>query len=122
MVTELDSTPSPETKQYSDDEISRILATAQATRKERDEAAKRAKELEIKVNELSGNLEKIKGIDPNKYQRIRKISPDLRRTQTGKNSAIFLNLRSVGLSRKQLCLLKFNNYKRTSSKTRLLTP
>ncbi|QLE47928.1 hypothetical protein FD724_07230 [Nostoc sp. C057] len=74
MVTELDSTPSPETKQYSDDEISRILATAQATRKERDEAAKRAKELEIKVNELSGNLEKIKGIDPNKYQELEKLA------------------------------------------------
>ena len=71
MPPESDPTPNPtETKQYSDDEITRILNTAQATRKERDEAAKRAKDLETEVAELSKNLEKIKGIDPIKYKEL----------------------------------------------------
>ncbi|BBD69539.1 hypothetical protein NIES4072_31280 [Nostoc commune NIES-4072] len=75
MVTELDSTlPSTETKQYSDEEITKILNTAQATRKERDAAAAKAKELETKVTELSTDLEKIKGIDPNKYQELEKLA------------------------------------------------
>ncbi|MEH1780231.1 MAG: hypothetical protein V7L26_14135 [Nostoc sp.] len=78
MPTESDPanpTPTPtETKQYSDEEITKILNTAQATRKERDEAAKRAKELEAQVTELSDNLEKIKGIDPNKYQELEKLA------------------------------------------------
>ncbi|MEH1828263.1 hypothetical protein FD723_18770 [Nostoc sp. C052] len=75
MATELDlPLPSPETKQYSDEEITKILNTAQATRKERDAAAQRAKELETKVAELSTNLEKIKGIDPNKYQELEKLA------------------------------------------------
>ncbi|MEH1777110.1 hypothetical protein [Nostoc sp.] len=74
MLPELDPTIPTETKQYSDEEITKILNTAQATRKERDEAAKRAKELETKVAELSGNLEKIKGIDPNKYQELEKLA------------------------------------------------
>ena len=74
MPPELDPTIPSETKQYSDDEITKILNTAQATRKERDEAAKRARDLENKVAELSGNLEKIKGIDPNKYQELEKLA------------------------------------------------
>lgn len=74
MPPELDPTTSTETKQYTDEEITKILATAQATRKERDEAAKRARDLETKVTELSTNLEKIKGIDPNKYQELEKLA------------------------------------------------
>ncbi len=75
MATELDPTlPSTETKQYSDEEITKILNTAQATRKERDIAAAKAKELETKITELSGNLEKIKGIDPQKYQELEKLA------------------------------------------------
>jgi hypothetical protein len=74
MPPELDPTIPTETKQYSDEEITKILNTVQATRKERDEAAKKAKELETKVAELSGNLEKIKGIDPNKYQELEKLA------------------------------------------------
>jgi hypothetical protein len=61
-------------KQYSDEEITKILNTAQATRKERDETARRAKELETKVAELSSNLEKIKGIDPIKYKELEIIA------------------------------------------------
>ncbi|MEH1821526.1 MAG: hypothetical protein V7L31_21005 [Nostoc sp.] len=76
MATELDSTIPTETKQYSDEEITKILNTVGATRKERDEAAKRAKELETKVAELSSNLEKIKGIDPSKYQELEKLARD----------------------------------------------
>lgn len=72
MPPELDNPP--ETKQYSDEEISKILATAKATRTERDEVAKKAKDLEIKVNELSGQLETIKGIDPNKYKELEKLA------------------------------------------------
>lgn len=77
MPPELDPanpTPTTEPKQYSDEEITKILNTAQATRKERDEAAKRAKELESQITELSENLEKIKGIDPNKYQELEKLA------------------------------------------------
>ncbi|MFK0731422.1 MAG: hypothetical protein ACFKPT_02565 [Gloeotrichia echinulata GP01] len=74
MPPELDLPTSDVTKQYSDEEITKILNTAQATRKERDEAAKKAKDLEAKVAELSGNLEKIKGIDPNKYQELEKLA------------------------------------------------
>lgn len=75
MPPELDPTiPSTEPKQYTDEEITKILATAQATRKERDEAAKKAKDLETKIAELSTNLEKIKGIDPNKYQELEKLA------------------------------------------------
>ncbi|MBW4677134.1 MAG: hypothetical protein KME52_24955 [Desmonostoc geniculatum HA4340-LM1] len=89
MLPELDPTTSTETsekrglgvspsgaifqdKHYTDEEISRILATAQATRKERDEVAKKAKELETKNTELSGQLEQIKGIDPEKYKDLEK--------------------------------------------------
>lgn len=61
-------------KTYSDEEISKILNTAKATRTERDEAAKKAKELETKVAELSGQLEKIQGIDPNKYQELESLA------------------------------------------------
>ncbi|MEH2393694.1 MAG: hypothetical protein V7K21_19205 [Nostoc sp.] len=64
----------PETKQYSDEEITKILNTAQATRKERDDVAKKAKDLETKVAELSENLEKIKGIDPVKYRELENIA------------------------------------------------
>jgi hypothetical protein len=77
MATELDlPLPTPETKQYSDEEITKILNTVQATRKERDEAAKKAKESESKVAELSASLEKIKGIDPIKYQELERQSRD----------------------------------------------
>ncbi|MHC5779304.1 hypothetical protein [Nostoc sp.] len=65
------SEPNPtEDKKYSDEEITKILNTAQATRKERDDVAKKAKDLETKVAELSENLEKIKGIDPVKYKEL----------------------------------------------------
>lgn len=74
MPPEPDPTINTETKQYTDEEITKILATAQATRKERDEAARKAKDLETKVAELSGNLEKIKGIDPVKYKELENIA------------------------------------------------
>ncbi|MBN3875247.1 hypothetical protein [Nostoc sp. JL23] len=74
MPPELDPTTPPEPKQYSDEEITKILNTVKATRTERDTAAQKAKELETKVAELSGNLEKIKGIDPNKYQELEKLA------------------------------------------------
>jgi DNA repair exonuclease SbcCD ATPase subunit len=81
MPTELDNptpeqpdSPTPAQKQYSDEEISKILATAKATRGERDEAAKRAKELETRITELSGQLETIKGIDPKKYKELEQLA------------------------------------------------
>ncbi|MEH1808512.1 hypothetical protein [Nostoc sp.] len=74
MPPELDPTIPTETKQYSDEEITKILNTAQATRKERDAVAQKAKELETQVAELSGNLEKIKGIDPAKYKELEIIA------------------------------------------------
>lgn len=73
-MSELDPTIPTETKQYSDEEITKILNTVGATRKERDAAAQRAKDLEAKVAELSGNLEKIKGIDPVKYKELEVIA------------------------------------------------
>ncbi|MBN3951928.1 MAG: hypothetical protein HWQ38_37880 [Nostoc sp. NMS7] len=71
MATELDPIPTnSETKQYTDEEIGKILNTAKATRTERDDAAKKARDLETQVNELSEKLEKIKGIDPVKYKEL----------------------------------------------------
>lgn len=74
MPPELDNPPTPETKQYTDEEISKILNTAKATRQERDDAAKKAKDLETKITELSGQLETIKGIDPQKYKELEKLA------------------------------------------------
>lgn len=81
MPTELEN-PTPEQpdsstpgqKQYTDEEISKILATAKATRSERDDAAKKAKELETRVAELSGQLDTIKGIDPKKYKELEQLA------------------------------------------------
>ncbi|MBW4598932.1 MAG: hypothetical protein KME29_04790 [Calothrix sp. FI2-JRJ7] len=61
-------------KQYSEEEIQKILNTAKATRKERDEVANKAKELESKVSELSKNLEQIKGIDPAKFKEYEQLA------------------------------------------------
>jgi hypothetical protein len=61
-------------KQYSDEEIHKILNTAKATRKERDDATQRAKELETKVSELSKNLDQIKGIDPAKFKELEQLA------------------------------------------------
>lgn len=61
-------------KQYSDEEVQKILNTAKATRKERDEAQQKAKELESKISELSKNLEQIKGIDPAKFKELEQLA------------------------------------------------
>lgn len=61
-------------KQYTEEEIQKILNTAKATRKERDEVANKAKELETKVTELSKNLEQIKGIDPVKFKEYEQLA------------------------------------------------
>ncbi|MFN6572370.1 hypothetical protein [Dendronalium sp. ChiSLP03b] len=73
MPPELDPNPT-ETKQYTDEEIGKILNTAQATRKERDEADKRFKEAQTKNAELLQQLEQIKKIDPNRYQELEKLA------------------------------------------------
>lgn len=73
MPPELDS-PNSEPKQYSDEEISKILNTAKATRSERDEAARKAKELEENNKKLSEQLEQIKKIDPQRYQDLEKLA------------------------------------------------
>ena len=72
-MDELD-TPTLETKTYSDEEISKILNTAKATRKERDSVAERAKELENQNLELQKALEQIKGIDPDKFKQLEQIA------------------------------------------------
>lgn len=64
----------PETKTYSDEEISKILNTAKATRKERDSVAEKAKELENQNLELQKKLEQIKGIDPEKFKHLEQIA------------------------------------------------
>jgi hypothetical protein len=64
----------PEGKQFSDEEVQKILNTAKATRKERDDVAQKAKELEGKVGELSSQLEKIKGIDPQKFKELQQLA------------------------------------------------
>lgn len=61
-------------KQYTPEEIQKILSTVKATRKERDEAATKAKDLESKVTELSKSLEQIKGIDPNKFKEYEQLA------------------------------------------------
>ncbi len=61
-------------RQYSDEEISKILATAKATRIERDEAAKKAKGLETQINDLTAQIEQIKGLDPERYQQLEKLA------------------------------------------------
>ncbi|MBD2437374.1 hypothetical protein [Nostoc sp. FACHB-110] len=71
MTTEFDN---PQPKQYSDEEITKILNTAKATRDERDKAASRAKELETQIGDLSKQLEQIKGIDPKKYQELETLA------------------------------------------------
>lgn len=72
-MDELDN-PIPEAKTYSDEEISKILNTAKATRKERDTVAERAKQLETQNLELQGKLEQIKGIDPSKFKELEQIA------------------------------------------------
>jgi hypothetical protein len=72
-MDELDN-PIADTKAYSDEEISRILNTAKATRKERDTVAERAKQLETQNLELQGKLEQIKGIDPDKFKQLEQIA------------------------------------------------
>lgn len=72
-MDELDN-PIPETKAYSDEEISKILNTAKATRKERDTVAERAKQLETQNLELQSKLEQIKGIDPDKFKQLEQIA------------------------------------------------
>ena len=75
MATELDPTPSPtQPKQYTDEEISKILNTAQATRKERDEAEKRYKDTQSQNTELLQQLDQIKKIDPKRYQELEDLS------------------------------------------------
>lgn len=61
-------------KQYSDEEISKILNTAKATRRERDTVAERAKELESQNLDLQKKLEQIKGIDPTKFKELEQIA------------------------------------------------
>lgn len=73
MPPELEDSSTP-VKQYSDDEVTKILNTAKATRTEQDEVAKRAKDLETKVAELSGQLEKIQGIDPKRFQELEQLA------------------------------------------------
>jgi hypothetical protein len=72
-MDELDN-PVPDTKTYSDEEISKILNTAKATRKERDTVAERAKQLETQNLELASKLEQIKGIDPDKFKQLEQIA------------------------------------------------
>ena len=73
-MTENKELPIDSTKQYSDEEISKILNTAKATRTERDEAAKKAKELEENNRKLSEQLEQIKGIDPKRFKELEQLA------------------------------------------------
>jgi hypothetical protein len=63
-----------EQKQYSDEEVQKILNTAKATRRERDEAASKSKELETKITDLTTQLDRIKGIDPEKFKELEQIA------------------------------------------------
>ncbi|MBD2489000.1 hypothetical protein [Aulosira sp. FACHB-615] len=63
-----------QTKTYSEEEITKILNTAKATRAERDEAAKKAKELETQLAETTKQLEQIKGVDPKRYQELETLA------------------------------------------------
>ncbi|BDA74331.1 hypothetical protein CAL7716_084970 [Calothrix sp. PCC 7716] len=76
-------------KQYTEEEIQKILNTAKATRKERDEHAQKAKDLETRVLELSKNLEQIKGIDPVKFKEYEQLaaSYEERKLEEQKNFA-----------------------------------
>lgn len=75
MPPELDPTnPTEPTKQYTDEEISKILNTAQATRKERDEAEKRYKDTQNQNAELLKQLDQIKKIDPKRYQELEDLA------------------------------------------------
>lgn len=71
MTTEFDN---PQPKEYTNEEITKILNTAKATRDERDKAASRAKELETQIGDLSKQLEQIKGIDPKRYQDLETLA------------------------------------------------
>ncbi|MBD2771185.1 hypothetical protein [Iningainema tapete] len=79
MPPELDSTtnPNPDNKQFSDEEIAKILSTAKATRKERDDVAARAKELEDSNKQLQAQLEQIKTIDPERYKELEDLAANL---------------------------------------------
>lgn len=61
-------------KQYSDEEISKIISATKASRDERDEAVRRAKELENQIAEYKGQIEKIKGLDPKRYQELEALA------------------------------------------------
>ncbi|WP_414755541.1 hypothetical protein [Anabaena sp. CCY 9910] len=61
-------------KTYSEEEITKILNTAKATRAERDEAAKKAKDLENQLTETTKQLEQFKAIDPKKYQELETLA------------------------------------------------
>ena len=74
LEQQVNPNPEPSTKQFSDEEISKILNTAKATRKERDDAAARAKELEDNNKTLQSQLEKIKAIDPNRYKQLEDLA------------------------------------------------
>ncbi|MEH1902519.1 MAG: hypothetical protein V7L04_14140 [Nostoc sp.] len=63
-----------ENKQYTDEEITKILNTVKATRTERDDADKKAKEAEAKNTELLKQLDQIKKIDPNRYQELEQLA------------------------------------------------
>lgn len=80
MPPELDpnntTNPNPVTseKTYTDEEIAKILNTAKATRKERDEIEKRAREVEDSNKQLQSQLEQIKTIDPKRYQELETLA------------------------------------------------
>ena len=82
MPPELDSNPpNPEaeapTKQFSDEEIQKILNTAKATRQERDAAAAKAKDLEDQNRTYQQQLEQAKAIDPTRYKQLEEMAATL---------------------------------------------
>lgn len=57
-------------KEYSDEEIKKILNTARATRTERDEAAKKAAELEEINKKLQAQMDQVSSIDPKRVKEL----------------------------------------------------
>lgn len=72
--TEPTNPPTSENTNFSDEEIRKILATAKATRSERDEAAKKTAELEESNRKLQAQMEQIKAIDPKRVEELETLA------------------------------------------------